>query len=349
MFSPPLKRKLLNWHSWVGVYLLVLLLIQLLSGLVISLRWELTDILYRPAVSALTPQGSTKPLSAGTIVTVLQAAEPEMRVERLYFPRHSDSPYLLKVVDGKSHSFVAMNPYDGSVIAAGGWLAFPVEAALALHQQPLRGPAGNAATAVIGLSLLSMVLTGLIFGWPKQGRWRQQYQVRWSSPARIWVRQLHKAIGFCLAPLALLIVISGLVMVLELGLAAVYARPPDVGSESTPLPATTIDAAVSLARSQFPDGQLRDIKLLANQDLVVQAVAAGNDPWAIHRVTVAANSLHIVGNVPAHQNPAWWASVLPFHTGTILGVFGRIVIMATGIGLLSMAALGFIAWRQRLP
>ncbi len=341
------KPLLFKLHTTLGIYLGVLILLQLLSGTVIAFRWELNDWLY---ASSLPTAASATRLSAGQVLENYSRQHPGQRIKRVFFPRTELSPYILQVTSAQGDSLVALDSASGALLQAGGWRQFPVEAALALHAHPLPGLAGLLLVTSTGLLLLSMIISGLAYGWPRRGRWRSLWQIRWTPGFRQWGRQLHKAVGFALAPLALLIVITGLLIILETLAAQLAASPAPatVVKNSQLLDATGIDGAVSLAQEKFPTAQLRDLRLGGERQVTLQLVTPAQHPWAIDRLRIDTESQEIVFMLLAADNSALWMQMLPLHTGALWHWPGRLLMVATAVGLLVLLILGWtIRWRRR--
>lgn len=338
-----LKKILFKVHSTLAVYLAVLITVQLISGVLISFRWELSDLLY---ASSDQHDSTVIPHSAGSIVENYLINHPEQKITRLYFPRTERSPYLLQVSDGPEKLFVAINAATGAEIAAGGWLAFPLEAALAIHMQPVSGLSGYLIVGLNGLVLLCLAVTGLVYGWPRAGRWQSSLQVKWQAPFRIWSRQLHKAMGFVVAPLALLMAVTGMLLLLEM----LLASGPGVTAQAPKAPAVfsanQINTAVALAADEFTAAKLRDIRFGADAKLIVQSLADSGDPWAINRITLDVAPLSIESRLAATEQTAWWPGLLPWHSGSYFGWPGRGLMALCGLCLLAMTVLGIAAWWQ---
>ncbi len=331
-------------HSLLGVYLAAFLVVQIVSGIVISFRWELSDFIYASDSSAET---SAKALSAGSLLAKYSEKNPDVKINRVFFPRDLSSPYLLHTAGKAGQKYVALDAYSGDEIASGGWLAFPFEGALALHFKPLSGIAGSIIVVVNGLLLLIMAISGLIYGWPRSNAWTSLLKIKWSSGFNLWARQLHKLMGFIVAPFTVLIAVTGLILITEIVIGAFAVNGQGPGNYSATLApalkASKIDNAITVARAEFPSGLLRDMRF-NDHKIVIQSISGLSDPWEVNRVVLNANSLSVTKRLSADQQHAWWATILPWHTGTGLGWLGRIVLVLSGVTLLVMAVLGVLLW-----
>jgi uncharacterized iron-regulated membrane protein len=101
---------------------------------------------------------------------------------------------------------------------------------------------------------------------------------------------------------------------------------------------------VGKAIAQFPHSRVRDIRLGNDGTATVQLREPGTERWYLHRVVFDATRSQVTDVISAADNKALWMTFLPFHTGSILGFGGRIVITATGFGLLLLTTMGLVLW-----
>jgi uncharacterized iron-regulated membrane protein len=341
-----LRRVLFKAHSVLGVYLALFLVVQLLSGIFLSFRWEITDSLYKVSESK---QANFESLSAGEIVADYLQKNPQQQLNRLYFPRSINSAYLLQLKVDEEKRNVAIDPFTGEILRAGGWLKFPAEAAVKIHSQPLPGWMGYLVVIVNSLLLLTMTLTGLIYGWPRKKRWKQFFQIKSDKKFQLWGRQLHKQIGFILAPLIMMMAVTGLFLMIEMlpiG-QSVAKQQKSIVPQYNVVSAKLIDNSIYMAQQQFPLAVLRDIKFKTNQQIIVQSLADKNDPWAINSVTFSLDPLAVSNVIMAKDKQAWWPSLLPWHSGSIAGLAGRLVIVGCALALLFIMILGITVWWKK--
>jgi uncharacterized iron-regulated membrane protein len=229
------------------------------------------------------------------------------------------------------------------VLKFGDRWRFPVEAALHLHTQLLNGKVGYVLVLVTGLLLTLMAGTGIVFWWPRSGSWRSRLVVNFRHPFKAVIRSVHRTTGICLSPLLLMMAVTGMILAAEL----VVTTAPSSPSGDIPFDTIRderISDIVALATAHFPKARVRDIRFANDRPATVQLWEPGTERWSLHRVVINAERTEVVDVVPAADNKALWMALLPFHTGSVLGLGGRIVITVVGFALLSLTIMGLVLW-----
>jgi uncharacterized iron-regulated membrane protein len=333
-----LKQSTLRIHYYAGLTVAVLVVLQAITGVAISWRWDLAQII---SPSAMTGTSGLAPMGLESLLATAGEQLPRTSAIRIFFPHADDGVYFLQLATEEGVRYASVDPSGGRVLKFGDVWAFPVEAALRLHSQPLSGRPGHILVLAIGLLLTVLGVTGLLYWWPGNGNWRSRIAVNFRQPFKFVVRSLHRATGICLLPLALMMAITGMILAGELIVTAASAGSVDrydpVGDEK-------IDEIVHLARAHFPEARVRDIRLMNGGPATVQLWQPGTERWSLQRVVIDRARDQVIDVIPAADNGALWMKLLPFHTGSIVGVTGRVITTMTGIGLLLLATLGLVLW-----
>lgn len=337
------KAAMFRWHQYAGLIIALFLLIQGVTGAVLSWRTELARLIdphamVRQSPLKAGPRAGTVPFS--WIVDGAQMSD--MLVRRVYAPDRPDGVYLVELADGEGGArYATVDPGDGRVLRRGGLTTFPIEAAMQLHYRMMLGPMGTALIFLNGCALLWMLFTGLGYFWPKKGRWAKSLAVKWSQPNRLVLRQLHRNVAVLVAVPLLVISVTGLLLagpeVLEAG-----AKPPVV----TPAPLGRLDAALARAQAAFPGQLIRDVRL-SDTRIRVNFFAPAHGARSVHQVTVDLSEMTVSNVVAAENNPALWMKILPIHSGEIAGQTGRILFTLVAIMLAALAMTGPLMWWQR--
>ncbi len=257
MAGPTLIRLRRLWftvHMWIGVGLLVVLVPLTLSGVVLAWRPEL-DRATHPERYAGLHQGP--PLGpAALIAAASQAFGPEATVDRLNFAAQPDAPVVATLAGPGGRRSAWIDPATGKVLAKGRLSDPMVVLAHDLHEQLFLPRFGRLVVGILGLFLLTQVLTGLWLWWPRSGGVLEGLSWRRS---RFLDARVHYLVGFCSAiPLAILAA-TGVLLAFPLHgpqqrLAGPPRAPPAGGAE--PSAALSADQALAASRSLAPGASI---------------------------------------------------------------------------------------------
>ena len=207
----PSARAILGYlHLWVGLILGVPLILIGLTGSVLVFEHELTEWL-EPAPRA-TP-GAPQQIEA--LIAAALAGQPEgMALSALSLP-DSDGDFAVARFNapgaegprgGRSLRIdpvtLATEPMERS--------RGPLASLFMLHAQAfVPGRTGRIVIGWFGVAMLALGLTGLYLWWPRNGRWRQAFAVKWNARALRLNRDLHGAFGIWSLMLFLVVTWSG--------------------------------------------------------------------------------------------------------------------------------------------
>ncbi|MEH3098952.1 PepSY-associated TM helix domain-containing protein [Sphingomonas adhaesiva] len=331
------RALLFRLHRYVGLALAPLLLLQAATGML--LLW------HRPAARLIDPAGMTSrhrgtAITAGEAVRRSEAALPQARVVRLDWPATRDDTFLARLEAPGRTAYASIDPAGGAVLRRGAISAFPVELALALHHRLLSGRIGMAVVLLEALALLTLAGTGLVHWWPRRAPRLRQLAVRWTVAPRLVLRQLHRTAGVAMSAILAFSASTGVLLVVpEL---AGGAAPPAVRGA---IDAATIDRAVLAARTALPGAPIHDLRV-TDSALIVNIDAPERSSRALHRVLVPLHGGALPTVRRAGDDPAWWPTILPLHSGGTFGNIGRLVLLAGALTLAMLAISGPVMWGQ---
>ncbi len=340
------RQKFLTLHKWIGLIAAVGILLQAITGTILVYRAELPQLLDPAGFTRETDSGQQ---SISAIVETLENRYPEFSVERIFFPESPGHTYFIAMANASgSERFASVDPGNGEILRSGPVWRFPVELALRLHYQALPGKVGILWVVLIGLSVLAMVATGIYCAWPaRNSGWKSLLSVNWRLPARLKFRQIHRSVGLIAAPVALVIVITGITIALEI-LLANGGSPAGKPAATEAAPIAGIDKGIEIAGRQFPENRIRDVRLVDESTLKVLFRAPEFHSQAVHQVLIDRADLDNLSVLPARENDALWMMLYPFHTGTFFGSAGRVLVLLGGVTLLVLTGLGLLIWFLRV-
>jgi uncharacterized iron-regulated membrane protein len=253
-------------------------------------------------------------------------------------------------IDGAGN--VLRTRLDGERFRDGGF----VETLVVLHQSLLSGDRGRAIVGFSGFLLASNIVLGIVAAWPRRGQWRRAL-VPMNSGSRIAVLySWHRAVGLWLALPALLSVTAGVLLAYEDSTERLlHAEPQRVAPVASPAPRTVgLADAIDRALAQHPGAVFSGIRSPSAENAVWTITMRQRDePPAVYgktRVMVSAIDGAIVSDQNVLTAPAGrrlFTSLFAVHTGQVGGRAGRVVVLAIGVWLLSMIALGTALWWSR--
>ena len=342
-------------HRWLGLACLAFWAIQALTGVLIVFHWEMDDALVPGArtaidpaaierrIEALTPDGS-----GGSVGSVWESGGVPGR-----FDLYLDGPDGSSVVRIDGQGTVLRERADGEMLAHGGW----IDTLVVVHHNLLAGDTGSWIVGISGAVLLVSLLLGLVSAWPRRGQWRSAlFPRRGGAGSVASTYSWHRALGLWVAVPALMTVAAGTMMVFSGVVEAIVEPPPVEAPESTGVSKRDVGFATAVAAAQaaYPDARLSGVNLPSADApfYKVRLLQPGESRRVYGTTTVyvrADNGLVTARHDALVDGPrrSFADGLFPFHTGEMGGLFGRLLVLATGLWLLTMVVLGLALWRKR--
>lgn len=377
------RRAWIAVHRWLGLSLGAVLVVSGLTGAVLTFRHEI-DALLSPALMTVSPrpggEAAFKPL-ADVFASVLRGMPAGSRLGFSYYPHTDASTYQIGVqvptggttaagVPAFDGYEVFVDPYTAEVTGtrlvrpAGAWLPRTFIAFVdGLHLSLLipgnvadGGRVVGWATALLCISLL----TGAVLWWPTDGRWRRVLTVNHTTWAR-FNYDLHQATGAYALVVLFVVLASGTALfnlraefhwVVRLfsptvDRYSVRSRPPDGR------PAISIAEAVRAATAQSDAGRL-DWLYPAPGPLSAYTICRrlGGEGWFPGRQCVVVDKytgdiLHVASPAEGTGGDRFIHLQWFLHSGQVAGLFGRILVLLSGLVCPVIVMTGFVRWLQK--
>lgn len=354
-----LRSGLLWLHRWLGFGLAAVLLIVGLSGSVL--------VFYPNLDRGLNPElnqvFACAPIAPEQALLRLQQQLPE-RVGswRLEMPLATGLPYnarFMKPVETAGEGFAPMlvwlNPCNGEVLRTAFWGHTLMTWTYNLHYQLLAGSNGVLLLAIVALLALLMTVIGLLLWWPS-GHWRKALRWRTSAHPAVSAWQRHVLVGFYSLPLWLLLLVTGLMLEKPDWFAPLIQQ----WSATRPLPMLTAHSVMDHSVLE-PGSRVVLQPVSANQVLEqaykrfpaaevrwLESPADMMAPWQVRlyqdgepsrrfpqtRVWIDPFSGQLLASRDPFEDTAGdtllrW--LYPLHSGEALGLFGRWLVLLTGL------------------
>ena len=106
------------------------------------------------------------------------------------------------------------------------------------------------------------------------------------------------------------------------------------------------DRALTVAVAHYPNHEIRDIRVMNSEQVDVYFHAPERNTRAVHKVSVNPVNGTVESVIPTDQDESFWTIFLPIHSGEWLPILGKILILFSGIALITLSFTGPIMWWQ---
>lgn len=369
-----LRRPLVCLHRWVSIGTGLLLALLGLTGSLLVWQAELDAALnpawFAPRPACAAPQAG-EPIARS--LALLASEAPGRKAALVVAPATPGAAYQVwerrdPASETRREHFI--DPACGLYLGHRDRGALRLDAAHAipalyeLHRNLLTGERGHTVAGIGGLLLFGLGVSGVYLAWPRsfsRAAWGRVLGIkRGASRVRLWF-DVHRAVGMWLAPLLLLMSLTGSALVFnEVARSAVAAvlpveklarmsREPAGAAAASP----DLDELVKLAERQFPQAQWSRLTLPSGRGGVTEVrllqpgeprIDTGNS-----RVRFDATGT-VQARVDPLQAPAGnvvldW--IFPLHSGEALGLAARCLWSVFGLVPALLLGSGFWLWWRR--
>jgi uncharacterized iron-regulated membrane protein len=220
---------------------------------------------------------------------------------------------------------------------------------------------GMVAVAMIGMAMLTMLVTGLVLWWPVAGQWRRAFEIRTTSNRRLFY-DLHRVLGACGSVLLVVLVTTGILLNLPTYLEPIVEtlspgsiRPAASSAQGPDQQSLLPDAVVELVERNFPASHIRVLTTPEDRTgtYSVTILERGQPDRSNAWTTVLIDQYS--GNILASQRPltrsvgaGFLSWLLPLHNGEAFGTVGRLVVFVLGCLPAVLYGTGvYLWWRRR--
>jgi uncharacterized iron-regulated membrane protein len=342
-------------HRYVSLALAALWLMQLVTGAMLVFHWELDD------GSVPGPKAALNPALMGQTLAAFQDAHPLGPVS-LYASGGSPGRFDLLAVKapGKSDAFrvdgagqvLRQRPSDYDTVHIGVF-----QIATYLHQTLFAGDRGKTVIGISGLFLLSNMIIGLKLAWPRAGQWRQTLMPKRGKAPGTTLFGWHRALGLCLAPIALVLISVGVLLAFDDPLRAMLGvrdLEPSAAAEQITGAPTSPGQALRLALAQYPAASLASLTMPWTDapwfKITLRQPGEARRIDGTTAVYISARGGRVLERIDALRAPLKVKvldALYAVHTGEIGGLVGRMLALLIALTLLMLAGLGLGLWWRR--
>lgn len=330
-------------HRWTGGFVGLLLALLALTGTI--LLWE---------GEWVTVAGAGDPVveDVGRMAAITERAAQGGGLSRVTFASDETALHLLTYVDG-SGAYVRQ---DGTV--ADRWARQwerPELWLFDLHHHLFAGPAGETVTGIAGIAGLLFVVTGILLWLRSPARFSPTLLPRRLTPGAI-VKH-HRDLGILAAPLLILSMATGVLMVFPQAADALISKGPQPVSVAGPLPSgggSPIKLALEASKHRFPDAALRRISLPVKAGSPIAVRMKQPFEWTPNGRTQlqfdarTGRLLSITDPARASASARLVEKLYPLHTAKVGGLAMKLLMTASGLSLAILGTLAVYAfWFRR--
>ena len=376
-----MKPFLRTVHLWTGLIFGTILVLQGLTGSLLSWVHELDAMLNPGLLHVAPPPGMRagdpfriKPADAHAVHASLAGDPRYGKPSMLMLPERAGDVYVAWYRPGKPAATweqpvtrqVMVDPATLAVLGERNWgeagLSRPllVPTLFHFHRYLLAGETGKVVIAVQGLALVLMTLSGIVIWWPRMTRSAivHALSVRFGGSWPRFSFQLHRSAGALCAPVLLFLGFSGVhfnmpawttPLVETVATVTPNAKPVNLGSAA--LAPLSLADAMAVAQARYPEARIGRVNFPAGRDQpwevrVRQPGELRQGPGAT-RITIDGRDGRILRVADPLRGPGgdrFLAALFPLHSGEAFGTAGKVFISFMGVTPLAFFVTGLVVW-----
>ncbi len=352
--TSPARQSLRRWHNLCGLGVALVLIVTAFSGSVLVYKKPLIHWLAAPAAE-WSPDYNVAHVAQD--LDVIQRRYAPASISLLKAP-NPEEPYWTLIEKSGSRYLLATGSLN--ILAHNHWAMSALEWLRVFHTELLAGIPGEVVLLVTGLMSLFLLVSGLLLWWPA----RKRLHARWLTPRRIRFKHLiqyHRHTGAVTAPVILLVILTGSVM-LEQRLEFWVGRwlgqdtgAPVVTTDSSSDSASTAPASqlLPLAMSAAPDAWPTYIRLPTPDSAQARfrvRLAGEWHPNGRSTLTVDARRQEIIAaerSDEAGPGRRLLNQMYPLHSGYGLNTLYSFLVFVSGLACCWLATTGVLHWWRR--
>jgi uncharacterized iron-regulated membrane protein len=362
-----MRRKIVQFHLWLGVVIGLLWAISGLTGALLVFAKEADRLAGAygsggpPASLDDVVRNATQAADGAFIERLLVKDGHHELINALYADR--EGAKRIVVVDAGTAKPLEVTPWEPGSPFAGAlyrWLYM-------FHMTYLTGHNGMVLVGITGLVLVSALVTGLWIAWPRRGAWSSVFSFRRWRKREHRLYGWHRATGLVAGFLLIGFALTGSYMALpEEPVKQLVARfaayepihAAKASHHKTPMPASSavigLQHALQIVQRLYPGSPWVRIWLPTQEYpfYTIRVRQRGEVRAWLGTTTVAieAASGRIAGVYDPVKAPAankMFDGIFSFHNGELGGTAGRVLAMLLGLTLPVLYVTGLWAWWRK--
>jgi uncharacterized iron-regulated membrane protein len=365
-------------HLWLGLASGLVVFIVSITGCIYVFEEELKTFFYTDREVVTIPDHAVKKSLSALLAIAQKESGQEHPVQNIEIPAAPDRTYIFRpaqIRNDKAYTHFGeivyqrklyLDPYTGEVVKNENTTYEFFTVVLRLHRNLLLNR--SIGTVIVGISVILFVIlliTGIVLWWPKNKKGiKQRVSFAWKKTTR-WKRKnydLHAVPGFYSLFIVLIIALTGLVWSFDWfdntvqWIANGGAKP----AKAKPLVSDT-----TMLHSTAPIDRIYSTLAASNQNAQSFNINLPQKPKDVISVSVR-NHIHTRYNTARYQFDQYSGKLLKIslfdeknngeklramnydiHTGSVLGLTGKILAFIASLISASLPVTGFIIWYGR--
>jgi uncharacterized iron-regulated membrane protein len=349
-----LKKAIRKLHLWLGLGAGVIILIVAITGCLYSFEEEITNYTQQDFNVVKLENVSHVPLNK-----IVDAYKKKYGEDNLLFIKQKEIAPNATIVLGNKKQQVAYNPYNGKEVTILKSSSSFFAIVLDIHRTLLLGDIGKEIIGITAFVFLFMLISGLILWLPTSSKKLKSFFTINNKSSKRLNFDLHRVGGFYASFILIFIVCTGLFFAYDFVKKAAFAVTaseaytkwgPD--SESKENRKINIGQVYNWTQTEFPnciestiyypkekEGSIR-IKLKYAYQYVPKYNTIFVDQFSGKILQVDLNKN---ATLAEHVKN----SILGIHTGSIFGIFGKIIVFLAVLIAASLPITGFLIWNKK--
>ncbi|WP_018265650.1 PepSY-associated TM helix domain-containing protein [Methylosinus sp. LW4] len=363
-------------HRYIGFVAGAVFVVIGLSGSLLAFRVEIDEFLNKDLFVPTHYTLGGERASVDRIIETSRSAAPEDAAPVwMHFPKsdggYFDVIYSTRESEGRAKAYqIVVDPVTAAVKGArlivddGNHFAEPLAVLLIhLHSALLLGENGATLVGFVGLFLLLSLTTGVYLWWPRNGRWRQAFQIKRGASAERLTLDLHKTTGVYVVAIFAVMIFSGLYLTFGAQVTALvdlfspvhtHRLQKQTSASADGRPSIGAEAAVAAVDRLFPDGRLMSLSLPEAPESVFVVGKRADDEVNVSEPRRQAAVDRYSGQILAIEDPHRFTAgekflewQFPLHSGEAFGDLGRAAVALLGVAPALLYITGLARWLQK--
>ncbi|WP_316746641.1 PepSY-associated TM helix domain-containing protein [Pedobacter gandavensis] len=357
------KKVIRQIHLWLGLSSGLVVFILGITGATYAFQYEIKDLVYKDRLY-VEPGKSRLPLSVLLPIAV-EAIGKDHKISRAELSQAPGRTYMFRAlkVDKKAFGYwnyyqyfdkVYLNPYTGKVVFQENAKAEFFTVVLAFHMNLLLGDlVGHFIIRWSVVCFVILLLSGIVLWWPKNWKLKQlkkSFQVKWNAKFKRLNYDMHNVFGFYSFLVLMIIALTGLMWSFEL----TTEKKVKVFSDTTQLPGLIpMDPIMDQALKASPETAYFLFNFPAAKSGTVNVSAYPDKKHMYdrqqYRFDRYSGQLLLKGLSFEKLSAGDKLIALNYdlHTGSVLGITGKILAFFAGLIAAGLPVTGFLIWWKR--
>lgn len=354
-----MNRKIIySVHRWSGVTIGVFIFLLAVSGVGISFREELLPSLY-PELFHI--EGGTQSTPLPELYSTAQKhLGPHKLITNLYSSEDSGEAYLLLYRDPDSQFpwMLTMNQYTGQVVGEMSMIKNFFAIMLFMHANFFMGKIGAYFVGILGIVLLFFVISGIYIWLPKKNLSHKFKRTFTQFSPGLRAQKIHHALGILFSLFLGLSAITGFLTIYDLSyylirpLRGEAERVDDLERKSS----CTFEEQLGVVKMITPqmEKNLISIHFCSKKSGLMKVTYGLKDKDYLNgygRIVIDPLNKKVLQEFNSDNDPFSWNikrfTIYPLHTGSYLGMGGRIIVFVSGLALMIIFITGVFLFVKR--